>query len=695
MPERSNQVVLDESLVGDALPRSPSSRLTSQRLYSVVVLLCLAAALVRAVLHRVVGYEAPFGVSMIAVVIAGRLGGFKAGAVATAICTVLSDYLFAQPSSQPGLSHEQVIRASFFIVVSLGVSAVNEGWRSAEQRALDGEENLGRILQTITDGVIVVTTNGTIRFANRRAARIFGMLSSHMVGRNCNDPSFRVRPVDTSSDESLPFEVVARTGKPIFNREFMFVSPAGNFSNLTVNAAPLYRQSEKAVGIVFTIRQSETQDDPFDSSFGSDTVTLPLSFIDPSPVRSDGPIPVLYLDHTARISGGEIALVRLLEAIDRNQYMPVVLLAEAGPLEERLKQIGVSVHVIPLSGSVREVKKDSLGVGALTRMDALLPFLRYCFTVARFARQHNTQLIHTNSLKADLYGGMAGILCRRPVVWHVRDHIDPSYLPSPAVQAFRFLAKWMPTYVITNSESTQKSLFLGAAQRSSVIPSGLDIRDSVIHDGLTRTDLARGPAFANPARTWPDIPRIGIIGRIASWKGQHIFIEAAAQVLLAGYKAKFLIVGAALFGESDYEATIRQRVVDLGLQADIEFVGFCDHVPAFLKTLDVLVHASITPEPFGQVIIEGMAEGLPVIGTNGGGVREIIINRENGLLVPMGDAAAMAEAIQYLLDSPEDAGRIARAGYLNVRRNFTARQSASSVERVYAEMLSANVVRAT
>ena len=82
-----------------------------------------------------------------------------------------------------------------------------------------------------------------------------------------------------------------------------------------------------------------------------------------------------------------------------------------------------------------------------------------------------------------------------------------------------------------------------------------------------------------------------------------------------------------------------------------------------------------------------MAEGLPVIGTDGGGVREIIVDRENGCLVPMGDADAMAKALQELLADPEKARKIGRAGYLRVRRHFTAEQTARKVERVYADIL--------
>jgi glycosyltransferase involved in cell wall biosynthesis len=107
-----------------------------------------------------------------------------------------------------------------------------------------------------------------------------------------------------------------------------------------------------------------------------------------------------------------------------------------------------------------------------------------------------------------------------------------------------------------------------------------------------------------------------------------------------------------------------------------------------LRTLDILVHASTIPEPFGQAVIEGMAAGLPVIGADGGGVKDIITHGENGLLVPMGDAPALAEALESLLGDPETARRLGEAGRAHVRSHYTAAQSARKIEQVYREVLS-------
>ncbi|HEX4647996.1 MAG TPA: glycosyltransferase family 4 protein, partial [Steroidobacteraceae bacterium] len=291
--------------------------------------------------------------------------------------------------------------------------------------------------------------------------------------------------------------------------------------------------------------------------------------------------------------------------------------------------------------------------------------------LSRFARERGADLIYSNSLKSDFYGALAGRMTGVPVIWHIRDRIEEGYLPRPAVRLVRLLARYLPVCVVANSASTLEALKLHSRQRTAVIASG-----------LTREHIERcsGERLSHP------VPRIGIVGRIAPWKGQDVFLEAAAQLLRAGLRAQFLIVGSPMFGEEAFEGRLRGLASELGIAEQVEFLGFSD-VPTVLRSLDILVHASRTPEPFGQVIIEGLAAGIPVVATEGGGVREIIEGGRTGLLVPMGDAAALAEALRQLLSQPEYARRLAAAGRRHVLEHFTIEQSARRSEALYEQLL--------
>jgi glycosyltransferase involved in cell wall biosynthesis len=390
---------------------------------------------------------------------------------------------------------------------------------------------------------------------------------------------------------------------------------------------------------------------------------------------------VLLFDHTAALGGGEIALANLVRHLDLKKVRPIVVLASDGPLVERLSAIA-DTYVLPLSPRVVTHKKDKLGIATLFRVRDALSVLIYVGRLARFIRAHKIDVVHTNSLKADIIGGAAARLALRPVVWHVRDRIEEDYLPKMVVRGFRVLSHVIPSYVIANSAATLRTLHLRRGARGTSIPSGIELngRAAVVHDGT-------GPALPEEKVSPRSGFRIGLVGRISPWKGQHIFIQAAALVNQSFPRARFFIIGAALFGEDQYDKEVRQLPGQLGVKDNVEFTGFRSDIKHAIAELDLLVHASTKGEPFGQVIIEGMAAGKPVVATNGGGVPEIVEDGQTGILVPMGDAGAMADAICQMLSDPARAKAMGIRARQRVADHFTLEQTARRVEAVYAEIL--------
>ncbi len=384
---------------------------------------------------------------------------------------------------------------------------------------------------------------------------------------------------------------------------------------------------------------------------------------------------VFYLDHTSKWSGGEVALFRTLTSLDRGKIDPVLVLATEGEFAVRLRAASLETIIVPLEERLRLAHKDTLGREFRRDVGMAMTCLRYALLLAPILRRRKADLIHCNSLKSDIYGALAGRIAGIPVIWHVRDHIDPSYLPHRVVTVFRRLARSIPSGVLTNSFSTEGKLFPEGAGRQ---------RRRVVYDGLMDSEL-QAPCPL-PFDHWNhSLPKIGLLGRIVPWKGQHIFLEAAKQLTDRGVKAHFQVIGAPLFGEAEYEAQLRQQAVSLGDR--VSFLGFRSDVPELLRGLDILVHCSVTPEPFGQVVIEGMAEGLPVVASDGGGVQEIIEQGVNGLRTPMGNASALADALERLLRDPKTASALGQAAYKHVREKFTAAHSARAVESFYQELL--------
>jgi glycosyltransferase involved in cell wall biosynthesis len=348
-----------------------------------------------------------------------------------------------------------------------------------------------------------------------------------------------------------------------------------------------------------------------------------------SPELSNRRLKVVYLDHVARLSGGEIALLRLLPYLGNVQ--PHVILAEDGPLVGEMHLAGVSTEVLPFAASARDLHRDEVR-GAGLPVEVAAATTAYVLKLARRLRQLQPDLVHANSLKSGVYGSLAARLAGIPMVWHVRDRIAEDYMPHAAVVLIRRMTRHMPTLVLANSESTMATLNRPERSRIryAVIPDTLGEAPAVEH--LNGRPLT-----------------YAVLGRLSAWKGQDVFLRAFARAFPDGDECA-LLVGSALFGEDEYADKLPALARDLGIEHRIEFRGHRTDVWNELAGIDVLVHSSTTPEPFGQVILEGMAAGVAVVAADAGGPAEILRHDVTGVLYTPGDVAELADAMVRMRD---------------------------------------------
>ncbi len=368
---------------------------------------------------------------------------------------------------------------------------------------------------------------------------------------------------------------------------------------------------------------------------------------------------VVYVDHVARLSGGEIALMRLLTRFQNVE--PHVILGEDGPLADRLQLAGVSVEVLPIAASARDVRRDTVRFGA-TAPTTALHTLTYIARLAWRLRTLRPDLVHTNSLKAGVYGSLAAKAAGIPLVWHVRDRIADDYIPAPAVRLVRSLIRHLADGVVANSTATLETLPAADRGLSWVIPASVEV-----------SRLARTPSAGST--------RFGMLGRIAPWKGQDLFLRAFASAFPSGDE-RAIIVGAAMFGEQHYERELHALAVSLGVSERVEFRGFREDVWPELASFDVLVHASVIPEPFGTVVLEGMAAGVAVLAADEGGPATVISDGQTGRLFASRNANSLAAAMRALRDDPGERERLGSAGVSAVAQ-YHPDIVAQQLEQVY------------
>ena len=379
------------------------------------------------------------------------------------------------------------------------------------------------------------------------------------------------------------------------------------------------------------------------------------------------PVRILYVHNSADIYGASRSLLRLLPRLDRARFTPIVLLPEDGPLRARIADLGVEVVLHRgLSIVTRPVFRSWRIVLFLLNFPISVLF------IAALIRRRKVDVVHTNS-GVIVSPGLAAKVAGARHIWHIRDWF----------QEFRGFWPYYARYIVWSSEKIIAVSGAIAGQFSdagkiTVINNGFPMDEFDVDQprlrAKLRAKLGLGDAFV-----------VGCVGRIKFVrKGQEILVQAAALLEAKGIHAKYLIVGTAFPGNEDHLARLRAHVQELHLEHCVVWAGeMSDPRPAY-AAMDVLVLPSAQPEPFGGVVMEGMAMGVPVIATNIGGSVEQVAEGVTGFLIPPADPAALAEKIAVLFHDPAMRARMSAAGPARIAGSFSIDDMVRKFERLYA-----------
>ena len=343
---------------------------------------------------------------------------------------------------------------------------------------------------------------------------------------------------------------------------------------------------------------------------------------------------------------------------------PVVILNEDGPLREAIAASGVEVHVTP----VAKITRATFGLAALMR---LIGDLRMVMRqIDRIVAGRVVGVVHSNTLA--VIGGAVWAWRRdRPHLWHVHEII---MRPALVRWALPWLAGRLSDRLIANSTQTRDWLV-------SQVP-GLALCTDVVFNGLPplpHTDERAEADFRRHIRASPTHVVVTLAGRLNHWKGQGLLVEAVDRLRQRGQLGdlRVALVGDAVAGREGVVAELRSRVAALNLTECIHFVGFTDDIYSVWRASAIAVVASTEPEPFGMVAIEAMACGLPVVAAAHGGLLDIVLQNETGLLFEPGSADALADALAVLAFDPLLRQRQGEAGLSRQKRLFSIDRQAT------------------
>jgi glycosyltransferase involved in cell wall biosynthesis len=332
-------------------------------------------------------------------------------------------------------------------------------------------------------------------------------------------------------------------------------------------------------------------------------------------------IRLLSVQPVAELGGSDTGLLRLVRSLPPDEFDCHLVMPGSSPLADAFTATGATLHTIPM-------RRISTSYGASEWAAYVAAWPVAVGRLARLIRRLNVDVAHTNSLHS-LYGWAAAAVTRRPHVWHGREIVVQS---GGALRLERFLAHHFADKVVCMSQAIADQLD----------PANVEVVRETVDPSEFRPDLAG--RFRARAGIPDDAPLVGAVGRLDTWKGFDVLLDAFEAAKGRRPDLHLVVAGGEVRGKE-------QLAVGLAARAErmpgVHWPGPRADIADLFADLDVFVLPSTEPEPYGIVVVEALASGTPVVVSDAGGVREIVDHAApgSGTRVPPRDAAALADAL--------------------------------------------------
>ncbi len=354
-----------------------------------------------------------------------------------------------------------------------------------------------------------------------------------------------------------------------------------------------------------------------------------------------------------------LTLLRQLRRL-RPSWTLTVIAGDTGPLLDAVRALGCQADLLPLPEQLKAL--GDWGAGGKLSMAWQLALsvpkvLQYRARLSQKLCALRPDVVQTNGFKMHVLGALAAT----EPIWHVHDFVSSRL----AMKTLLRRLSHRPRAIVAISETVASDL-----RKIVRVPAS-------VRTILNSVDLSQTPSYAASAGP----VRIGLVATFAKWKGHRDFLKALA-LLPKDLEWQGFIVGGEVYARaaSQYsESELRAMAAELGLTEKLEFTGFLREPAAFLETLDIVVHASTEPEPFGLVIAEGMAAGRAVVTSSD----NLITHGENGFVFAIRNAAALAQALETLARDPALRQRLGQAARQTAEHQFEPQRMAKQFIELY------------
>lgn len=379
--------------------------------------------------------------------------------------------------------------------------------------------------------------------------------------------------------------------------------------------------------------------------------------------------PIIYLNQTAKMSGAEQSLLSLWKGMD-SKFKPILLLPEKGPFMDSASKQKIETIILP------ELPKW----GERNQLKKLIQIIQSAFKLKKIIQEKKAKLIHANSPRIGYVSGLAAKSARIPSIIHVRD----IYLSPFGSSLKAFLFDCLADRIIAVSKATKESIIAkrpSLAHKTKVIYNGINFEEI---DAIKPINI-REKYIIND-----NIALIGMVGIIHPVKGIDILIKAAPLIIKDFPQVKFFIIGDVMTPDGQfYLQELKELIAKLDLEEKVIFTGYQENIIAIIKSLDILVHPALYPDPLPRAVLEAAACSRPIIASRVGGLPEIIDHNFSGLLFEPGEVKSLAQACLLILKDRALGECLGKRARQKIKEKFTLENHCHQIESLYLELIEA------
>ena len=403
---------------------------------------------------------------------------------------------------------------------------------------------------------------------------------------------------------------------------------------------------------------------------------------------------ICFVSTLGELGGAEVCLLDTIEVLKKRhpEWRAALIVPSDGSLALRARELDIQVEIVPYPASIarlgdsqfrRSAQSANSFALAMNLISAVPAFVSYRSSLGRTLRSFAPEVIYANGFKAQIFTAMVKTRSSQ-LVWHTHDYVSSRPIVARLYRRYARRANRLIANSKSVAEDVRSVLGPNSVQPVDVVYNAVDLNH--FSPRGERLDLDRLSGL-DPAPFGS--VRVALVATMAWWKGHRTYLEAISR--LRGLPVRGYLIGGPIYrtgGSENSLADLREEAQKLGINDRMGFTGFLPDIASALRSVDIVIHASTRPEPFGRAVIEAMACGKPVITTGMGGSAEIVSAGPGTVKFWPGEADDLAKAISTLVRNPSLRKSMGESARKTVVQHFGREQLGENLDRVLQSLSS-------